>query len=101
MCRRGNEQFDRCPLYISNWLRPYAFRRMLEKMGSMRKEMDGGVFMSRQSRHFSFVTNMVKLLFPTLHLDLACKQVIFPPSKGTDKSNENTNIIIYNSTGCQ
>ena len=30
----------------------------------MEEEMDGEVFISRHSRHFSFINNMIKVLFP-------------------------------------
>ena len=30
----------------------------------MKEEMDGEVFISRQSRHFSFIDIMIKVIFP-------------------------------------
>ena len=39
---------------ISDGLDPYFFRRKMEKTQSVREEMDGKVFVSRQSRHLSF-----------------------------------------------
>ena len=35
----------------------------------MKKEMDGKVFISSQSRHFSFVNNMITVLFPICTLN--------------------------------
>ena len=41
------------------------FRRKMEKTRSVREEMDGKVFISRQSRHpFPLVNNKIKVLFP-------------------------------------
>ena len=37
----------------------------MEKTRSVREEIDGKVFISRQSRHlFSLINNMIKVLFP-------------------------------------
>ena len=47
---------------ISDGLHPYFFRRKMEKTRSMKEEMDEEVFISRQSRHFSFIDNMIKVL---------------------------------------
>ena len=49
---------------ISNGLGPYFFCRKMEKTRSMKKEMDGEVFISRQGRHFPFIDNMIKVVFP-------------------------------------
>ena len=41
------------------------FCRKMEKTRSVREEMDGKVFISRQSRHpFPLINNMIKVLFP-------------------------------------
>ena len=68
---------------ISNfdWSDPYIFRRKMEKTRSVKEEMEGKLFISRQSWHISFVNIMIKVLFPTLYLYLACKQLCFPPRK--------------------
>ena len=66
---------------ISDGIDPYRFRRTIEKTRSMKEEMDGKVFISGQSRHISFVIFLIKVLFPTLNLDLACKQFCLPPRK--------------------
>ena len=39
---------------ISDGSDPYFFRRKMEKTRSVKEEMDGRVFTSRQSRHLSF-----------------------------------------------
>ena len=67
---------------ISDWSDPYIFRRKMEKTRSVKEEMEGKLFISRQSRHVSFVFVMIKVLFPILCLYLACKQLCFPPRKG-------------------
>ena len=40
------------------------FCRKMERTRSVRDEMDGKVFISRQSRIFSLIYNMIKVLFP-------------------------------------
>ena len=59
---------------ISDWSDPYNFRRKVEKTRSVKEEMEGKLFISRQSRHISFVNIMIKVLFHILYLRLACKQ---------------------------
>ena len=54
---------------ISDGLEPYFFRRKMKKTRSMKEEMDGEVFISRQSRHFSFIDNMIKETFPIFTLN--------------------------------
>ena len=66
---------------ISDWSDPYIFRREMEKTRSVKEEMERNVFFSRQSRHIFFVIIIIKVLFPTLYLYLACKQLCFPPRK--------------------
>ena len=36
---------------ISDWSVPYIFRRKMEKTRSVMEEMEGSLFISRQSRH--------------------------------------------------
>ena len=62
---------------ISDWSDPYIFRRKMEKTRSVKEEMNEEVFISRPSRQISFVLIMIKILFPTLCLYLACKH-LFP-----------------------
>ena len=42
-------------LSISDWSDPYIFPRKMEKTRSVKEEMDEKMFISRQSRHISFV----------------------------------------------
>ena len=44
-------------------LDPYAFARKMERTQPMVKEMDGHVFISRQSWRFLFVFDLLKVLF--------------------------------------
>ena len=53
---------------ISDGLRPYIFCRKIEKTRSTREEMDGKVFSSRQSWHFLFIYNIIRVLFPVCTL---------------------------------
>ena len=54
----------------------------------VRKKMDGKVFVSRQSWHFLYTDNIIKVLFPTLYIDLACKQLCFAPGERFKLRNE-------------
>ena len=50
---------------ISDGMDRTFFCRKMKKTRSVREEMDGRVFISRQSRHpFPLINNMIKLLFP-------------------------------------
>ena len=42
-------------MYNSDGMEPYFFRRKMERTRSMKEEMDGEVFISRQSWHFSLL----------------------------------------------
>ena len=44
---------------ISDWSDPYIFRRKMEKTRSVKEEMEGNVFISRQSWHIFFVSIMI------------------------------------------
>ena len=54
--RREKKHFD--------GLGPNIFRRKMEKSRHKRDEMDGKLFISRQSWHFSFIVYMIKVLIP-------------------------------------
>ena len=54
---------------VSGGLGPYIFHRKVEKTQPLREEMDGKVFISRQSRHFLFIVNVVKKLSPICTLN--------------------------------
>ena len=62
---------------ISYWSDPYFFRRKMEKTWSVKEEIEGKLFISRQSRHISFVIIMIKVLFPTFSL-LGVLTIMFP-----------------------
>ena len=47
---------------VFDGLHPCIFHRNMENTRCMREEMDGKVFIFRQSRHFSFVTIMIEIL---------------------------------------
>ena len=49
------------PIY--DGLDPYLFCRKMERTRSMKEEMDGEVFIFPQSRNFSFIDNMIKVIF--------------------------------------
>ena len=61
LCRRGNNHFD----VLSDGSDRTFFCRKMERTRSVREEMYGRVFISRQSRHpFPLINNMIKVLFP-------------------------------------
>ena len=61
----------------------------------MKEEIDGEVFIYRQSRHFSFVDNMIKVLFPIRTLNGRVINYVSRQGKAVNKKNESTTIIIY------
>ena len=75
---------------ISYGLDPSTIRRKMENTRSFKEGLDEKMFISRQNRHFSFVIIMIKVVFPTLNLDLACKQLCLPPGKGINRRNDST-----------
>ena len=79
---------------ISNGLDPYFFRRKMEKTRSMKEEMDGEVFVSHQSRHFSLIDNMIKVLFPIRILKWRVNNYVSRQGKGKDRRNKSTINII-------
>ena len=62
----------------------------MEKTRSVKEEMEGKLFISRQSRHIFFVIIMIKVLFPTLYLYLACKHYVSRQGNGINRRNEST-----------
>ena len=53
---------------ISDGFGFYNFCGKMEKMRPIWEKMDGKVFISRQSRHFFFIVDMIKVLFPNCNL---------------------------------
>ena len=50
-----------CP-FLTDWTRAFFCRKM-EKTRPVKKEMEGEVFISRQSRHYPFIDNGIRELF--------------------------------------
>ena len=63
----------------------------MEKTRSVKEEMEGKLFISRHSRHISFVIIMIKLLFPTL----TWKNYVSRQGKGINRRNESTKGEIH------
>ena len=59
----------------------------------MKEEIDGKVFSSRQSRNFSFVNKMIKVLFPIYTLSWHVNNYVSRKGKGIIRRNESTLII--------
>ena len=66
----------------------------MEKTRSVTEEMDGEVFISRQSRHF-LIDNMIKVIFPICTLIWRVNDYVSRQGKGLNERNESTNIIIF------
>ena len=82
---------------ISDGLVLSIFCRKMEKARSMRKEMDGKAVYFPPCRHFDFDAVFYKSTSLYLYIDLACKQLCFPPGKGIDRKNESTKDTIVDS----
>ena len=76
---------------ISVGLGPSTFGRKMENALPMKEEMAGKscLFPARVGI-FDFDVITYKVLFPILYLDLACKQLCYPPGKGIYRRNEST-----------
>ena len=79
---------------IFDGLHPYFFRRMMEKTQSMKEEMDGEVYIPCQSRHFAFVDDMIKVIFPICTLNWRVNSYASRQRKGIKKRNESIILII-------
>ena len=67
----------------------------MEKTRSLKEEMDGEVLTSRQTRHFSFIDNMIKVIFPICTLNWRVNNFVSRQGKGgVKRRNESTLIII-------
>ena len=66
----------------------------MEKTRSTKEQMDGELFSFRQSRHFSFVDNMIEVLFPIYTMNWRVNTYVSRQGKGLNKRNESTVIII-------
>ena len=80
-------------MFISDGLDRTFFWRKMEKTRSMKGEMHGEVFFSRQDCHFSFVYNMIKVLFPICTLNWRVDNYVSSQGKGINRKNEGTLII--------
>ena len=56
--------------------------------------MDGEVFYYRQSQHFSFLDNMVKVLFPICTLNWRVNNNVCRQGKSINRRNESTIFIL-------
>ena len=77
-------------MFISDELDPYTFRRKMEKTRSVNENMDGNVFISRQSRDLSFVFIMIKVLFSTLYLTWRVNNFVSRQGKSKNRRIEGT-----------
>ena len=60
----------------------------------MKEEMDGEVFISRQSRHFFFIVDIIKVLFPICTLNWRVNIYVSRQEKGINRRNESTMNVI-------
>ena len=61
----------------------------------MREEMDGEVFISRQSRHFAYAVCMIKLIFPICTSTWRVNNYVFRQGKGINRRNESRFLMKY------
>ena len=80
---------------ISDGLDPYFFRQKMGKTRFMKEQMEGKVFISRQSRHFSFINIMIEVLFPICTLNWRVGNCVSRQGKGINRRNESTIFNIY------
>ena len=79
---------------LSDGLDPYFVRRKMERTQSMKEEMDGEVFIYRQSWHFSFIDNMIKVIFPIYTFNWRVNNYVSRQGKGINRRNGSTIFII-------
>ena len=79
---------------ISHGLDPYFFRRKMEKTQSMKEQMEGELFLFRQSRNFCFIDEMIKVLFPICTLNWRVNNYVRRQGNGIKSRNESATIII-------
>ena len=80
---------------VSDGSDPYFLLWKMEKTLSMKEEMEGEVFISRQSWHFSFIDNMIKVLFSIFTFNWRVNTYVSRQGKGINRRNKSTIIIIY------
>ena len=68
----------------------------MENTRSKKKEMDGEVLISRQSRHFCFIDNMIKVLFPVCALVCRVNNYVCRQGEGINGRKQSTISIINN-----
>ena len=78
---------------MSDILSPYFSCRKMEKMRPMREKIDGKVFISRQSWLFSFIVNMIKVLFPICTSTWRVSNYVSRQGKFINSRNESSSII--------
>ena len=81
-----------CP-FLTDWTRTF-FCRKIKKSPSMKEEMDGEVYISRQSRHLSFIDDMIEILFPNFTFKWSVNNYVSCQGKSMIRKKESTNIII-------
>ena len=62
----------------------------MEKTRSVKEEMEGNVFISRQSRHIFFVIIMIKVLSLLLTFTWRVNNYVSRQGKGINRRNEST-----------
>ena len=77
---------------ISDGFYQYLLCRKMENMRPMKEEMDGKVFFSHQSWHFSLIDKMNKVLFQIRILNR--RENNYVPSQGRKTNRENESVII-------
>ena len=66
----------------------------MDNTQSMKEEMEGEVFISRRTRHFPFIDNMIKVVSSICKWNWSVNNYVSLRGKGINRRNESTNIII-------
>ena len=81
---------------FSDGLSLSIFCRKMYKARPMREEMDGKVdFFPARVGIFIVDSMLLDSTFPYLYLDLACKQLCFPPGKSINRRNKSTISALF------
>ena len=89
--RRGNNHFD----VHFWWIRAVLFSvERWRRTTSLNEEMDGEVFVSCRSRHFSFVNHMNKVLFSICTLNRRVNIFVYRRGKGINRRSESIFMMI-------
>ena len=80
---------------FSDGLGPSFFRRKMDGTRPLREEVDGKVFIFRQSWHFSFDVDFKPVLFPICTLTWRANNYVSRQRRGIKGRKESTNFVFF------